>query len=124
MCGMTAQAWQGDRSIPVASPGTRAFRPWTLTKGAFVLPVEPMTKGALAPPLEPTTRGVPSLDLTADRQRLRPEGNHAPWNRDRGFGPGDDQGALALGCAAKRRAAQEPAPCWTRQVDTPWNPRA
>ena len=85
-------AWQGDRSIPVASPGRRAFRPWTLTKaglrapcgtpdrgfhpgptkGAFVLPVEPMTAGSAAAstegqscPLEPRPRLLLALGTRA-----------------------------------------------------------
>ena len=110
---------------PVASPGTRAFRPWTLTKGAFVLPVEPKTadsqrlrpKGLRAPwnpdqggfraalgalhggcgrAVQP--RDVPSLDPEQDgfAPAPRPKGLRALWNPDRGFGPGDDQGCMPL----------------------------
>jgi hypothetical protein len=101
MRGHTALSLARGLFHPRCIPRTRAFRPWTLTKGAFVLLVEPMTADSAAAstkglscPLEPR-RGMPCpLDpRAACLNSIEP--------RVRCFGSGAfDQGAIApLGTA-------------------------
>lgn len=80
-----------DQGVPPVDPD-RALRPGP-DQRAFV----PLGTQTGECPLDPSAAGHNSQEPRPlfRQRRFRPRGIRAPWNRDRGFGPGDDQGCFS-----------------------------
>ncbi len=115
MRGHTARLGKGICSIPVASPGPGRFAPWTLTKGASVLPMEPKA-GRSA--LDPDRGAVPGDDQG---------GLRAPWDPARRVwksrvAGGDPHDPRAAGLNILEPRARCFGSGAFDQGETPWNP--